>query len=469
MHSLEILQSGGYRHAGLTRLKLSCLLTSFPPEILELGDTLEELDLSDTGISQLPSNLSTALPNLKTIILDRCNFTTFPVELATCPALETIVLRSNNMTSIPENAFPPTLRCLVLTDNRLTRLPKSISRCQHLRSCMLVANQLRTLPRDMASCKELTELRLSCNRLRKLPHWLFTLPKLAFLSFASNPCAAPMANGYHKPKSLSSIPWSELEVRQPPSISSPASTTYEGLWHQSPHYAEDVTVTLFRGGRGARDEGCPADELAAYLAAGAHEGLVAVLGLVEGHPDEENDSLHQGGIVTQVVPEGYVRLGQEPVSCPPPPMVSRSTSSSTSSQQQQSTAREEPPSQTGPARLPPQTILELLTPLAGALAHLHERGISHGALAPHNVLASVEDRHALLDGFGAATVYAGLGKANEAGDRVESDNSDEEEEEDDDGEEGIDEDPSEFWDGVGGLVERVEERKSRAMNRDKER
>jgi len=47
----------------------------------------------------------------------------------------------------------------------------------------------------------------------------------------------------------------------------------------------------------------------------------------------------------------------------------------------------------------------MLTGLAGALSHLHARGIAHGSLTPENVLASAEDAHALLVGFGAATIY----------------------------------------------------------------
>ncbi|KAL2265034.1 hypothetical protein VTJ83DRAFT_7544 [Remersonia thermophila] len=459
MNSLETLESGGYRDVGLTRLRLSCPLGAFPPEILQLGDTLEELDLSDTGLSELPADLGSALPKLKSIRLDRCRFAVFPAALAACPALETAVLRSNHMSRIPEDALPRTLRCLVLTDNRLARLPRSISRCRRLAACRLAANELRSLPRALARCAELTELRLSGNRLRALPRWLFALPKLAFLSFASNPCVSPVANGHPpKPKGLSGIPWAELEVQPPPpspSLSSSSSSTltttatttitYQGLWRQSPHYAEEVAVTLFRGGRGARDEGCPADELAAWLAAGAHEALTTVLGWVEGHPDEESDALrHQGCLVTQAVPEGYARLGRPPASSP---SLSLSSSSSSAGQ-------DAPAPLAGPAGgLPPQVVLELLTPLAGALAHLHARRICHGALAPHNVLASVEDRHALLDGFAAATVYAGLGRgAAEAGSgEAEPEQSDEEEEEEEE-----EEDPSELPDGVGGLVERVE-------------
>ncbi|KAL2115360.1 hypothetical protein VTJ04DRAFT_9615 [Mycothermus thermophilus] len=491
MHALETLQSGGYRHAGLTRLKLTDPLASFPPEILELGDTLEDLDLSGTGLSQLPSTISTSLPKLQRIILDQCNFTIFPEVLGSCPALETVSLRSNNMTTIPEDSLPPTLRCLILTNNRLTSLPRSISRCQHLRTCILTANELRTLPRDLGRCKHLTELRLSCNRLRTLPRWLFSsLPELAYLSFGSNPCVAPTANGFHKPKGLTGVPWSELEAQE--QQASGSSHSFKGLWHQSPDYAEDVAVTLFLGGRGARDEGSAADELAAYVAAGVHEGLVTVLGLVEGHPWEEADHdgslVYQGGVVTQVVPESYVRLGEGTGSSLPAVATltasqERTTAalSSSSETQQHSVApstesQSQSPDPTAAAAAAaaattttaaggtnanpfrpaysPQTVLQLLTPLASALEHLHARGISHGAITPQNVLASAEDGHALLEGFGAATMY---GQGDLTPDEEQSDACEEDDAtnyEDDDGTNEEDTDTNQL--SVGELVERVE-------------
>ncbi|KAK3291505.1 uncharacterized protein B0H64DRAFT_420315 [Chaetomium fimeti] len=407
MHDLETLQSGGYRNAGLTHLKLSCPLASFPEGILQLGDTLEQLDLSGTGLSSLPANLGTGLPKLKAIFLSNCSFKVFPRELASCPALESVAFRNNGMEEIPEDAFPPPLRCLVLTGNRITTLPSSIGHCGHLQECMVASNQLRDLPDALASCKKLTLLRLSSNRLSALPSWLFTLPELAFLSFGSNPCSSPTTNGLHAPRGLASIAWSDLEVQQPL-----GAHTSQGLWNRSPHYAEEVAIKLFRSSAGTEeeddDDGSAADEMAAYLAAGAHESLVTILGRIHGHPDEDTPS-YQGGIVTQLIPEEYTPLNtyhtttttnnQEPPlpspsSSPPPPAPQPATPS-----QQTTTTTTTPPS------IDPPTALAMLTGLAHCLAHLHARGMAHGSLQPRHILASAADKHALLTGFRGATVY----------------------------------------------------------------
>ncbi|KAG7286814.1 hypothetical protein NEMBOFW57_009131 [Staphylotrichum longicolle] len=224
----------------------------------------------------------------------------------------------------------------------------------------------------MAQCRRLTVLRLSSNCLSALPSWLFTLPELAFLSFASNPCASPATNGHHTTRGLASIPWSDIEVQET-LASTPSSTTSQALWHQSPHYAEDVAVTLFCGSA-PTDAGLPADELAAHLAAGAHESLVTLLGRIHSHPEEDEPTASpedelQGGIVTQLIPPEYTPLAS-----------------------------------TAPMDL--ATALQALTGLAGALAHLHARGIAHGAVCADTILASAADAHALLHGFAAATIYS---------------------------------------------------------------
>ena len=153
MHDLETLRGGGYKGAGLSKLKLTCPLDTFLSEILDLGETLEQLDLSGTGLSSLPQDFGPRLPNLKVAFFSQCNFITFPKELAACPQLEMVAFRGNGMKTVPEDALPPRLRWLILTDNRLSSLPDSIGRCERLQKCMLAGNRLKTLPDHMSACK----------------------------------------------------------------------------------------------------------------------------------------------------------------------------------------------------------------------------------------------------------------------------------------------------------------------------
>ncbi|KAK3347189.1 hypothetical protein B0T25DRAFT_296388 [Lasiosphaeria hispida] len=384
MQDLQVLLDGGYKGTGLTKFKLSCPLTDFPQEILELGDSLEQLDFSGTGLSSLPANLGSFLPNLKIAFFSNCNFTVFPKELATCPNLEMVAFRGNAMVEIPEDALPLRLRWLILTGNRIKALPASIGRCTRLQKCMIAGNQLRSLPAEMAQCTKLGLLRLSANQLSILPPWLFTLPELAFLSFAGNPCSTPLSNGTLTtlPLGLSNIPWPSLTVQH--TLGRGASGIIsQALWEQSPGaFAEEVAIKLFHGA--LTSDGTPADEMAACLAAGAHESLISLLGRITDHPDEENEmGSFQGGIVMQLVPEQYCVLGQ------PPSMASCTRD-----------CFEE-----AAGAMSAGCALSMLAGVAGAAGHLHRKGIAHGDLYAHNILASREDAHALLGDFGAATVY----------------------------------------------------------------
>lgn len=381
MHDLEILQSGGYKDAALTKLKLTCPLRSFPTEIFELGTSLEQLDLSGTGLSSLPADFGRNLPNLKIAFFSQCAFSTFPSALASCPRLEMVAFRGNGMASIPEDALPPQLRWLILTDNKLSSLPRSIGKCERLQKCMLAGNRLQTLPDELQHCKKLALLRLSSNNLRTLPDWLFSMPELAFLSFAGNPCSASedVALPDDNQRGLAHVNWSELKVLH--TLGEGASGIISmGLWRIAQYTTADVAIKLFRGA--LTSDGTPQDEMAACIAAGQHQNIIDVLGRIHGHPDEANGAF-KGGLVMQLVPSYYQTLGQ------PPSLLT-------------CTRDTYPPG----ARLSVDNAVNILKGIAAAAAHLHYKKITHGDLYAHNILTS-KDGHAMLGDFGAATVHGG--------------------------------------------------------------
>ncbi|KAL8414541.1 hypothetical protein RB594_005685 [Gaeumannomyces avenae] len=382
MHNLEALCSGAYKASGLAKLKLVGPLESFPTEILELGETLEHLDLSGTGLSTLPDEFGTRLPRLKIAFFSDCNFVTFPRGLAGCPFLEMVAFRGNGMTNVPEDSLPPRLRWLILTNNQIERLPVSIRTCSRLQKCMLAGNRLTELPDEMSSCRKLGLLRLSANRLAKLPNWLFELPELAFLSFAGNPCASTRLNSGRARRNSMSLPqihWSNLEIHHV--LGEGASGIIsKGVRRCSKgsRSEEEVAVKLFKGS--LTSDGTPADELEVCMSAGSHENLIDALGRIHGHPDASAEEF-RGGLIMQLIPPFYRTLGKPPTleSC---------------------TRDHYDPD----AALSPEAAMSVLSGIASAARHLHANAIAHGDLYAHNILVS-GDGHALLGDMGAATIY----------------------------------------------------------------
>lgn len=383
MHDLAILQSGAYKKDGLARLKLTCPLDSFPLEILDLGETLEQIDLSGTGLTTLPPNFGQSLPKLKIAFFSQCNFKSFPQELASCPQLEMIAFRGNGMEIIPEDALPPRLRWLILTDNKLSSLPRSIGKCGRLQKCMLAGNQLLSLPVEMRNCSKLGLLRLSANELQSLPDWLLEMPELAFLSFAGNPCStSSQENGAAYPSGISKtklahVPWTKLEVQH--TLGEGASGIISrGIWNIDYSTTQDVAIKIFKGA--LTSDGRPEHEMEACIAAGQQENIIDVLGRIHGHP-EEATGLFKGGLVMELIPPHYRTLGQ-------PPSLQTCTRDTYAAD----------------TLLPLSSGLNILSGIAAAASHLHSNGISHGDLYAHNILTS-EGGHALLGDFGAATAH----------------------------------------------------------------
>ncbi|OTB02751.1 hypothetical protein M426DRAFT_322352 [Hypoxylon sp. CI-4A] len=371
----QVTKSDG-NHGEQTKLKISKPLSQFPFEIFNHASSLEHLDLSGTGLSSLPDDFS-QLKKLKIAFFSNCNFSIFPKQLASCPELEMVAFRSNQMVEIPEDSLPPNLRWLILTDNQIRALPRSVGRCRRLQKCMLAGNQLRRLPDEMAACKKLGLLRLSANELEELPDWLFDLPELAFLSFAGNPCCSLPAT----PKDLrdttpaaasflSEISWADLQIHD--HLGEGASGIIsKGLWSEVDQ-AREVAIKLFKGD--VTSDGTPTDEMEACIRAGSHANLIDPLGKITDHP-------HKAGLVLQLIPTCYKTLGQ-------PPSLQSCTRDQFSHEVQLTTRQG----------------LKILRGVASAAEHLHDRGVAHGDLYAHNVLFN-EDGHALLGDFGAASIY----------------------------------------------------------------
>ena len=375
MNTLEQLRSGAL--AGSRRLSLSCGLQTFAPEIFDLADTLEILDLSGNALSALPDDLP-RLHRLRIIFCSDNQFTELPAVLGRCPQLEMIGFRANRIRHVPDAALPPLLRWLVLTDNQISELPAGIGRCTRLQKLMLAGNRLEALPPEMAGCTRLELLRIAANRFTALPDWLLRLPRLAWLAFAGNPLDQAGQTAAQAGAPLARIDWADLRLG--PQLGEGASgVIHQALWQRSdtpgtPGAAQPVALKVFKGA--LTSDGLPRHEMAACLGAGAHPNLIAVHGELTGHPAGAS------GLVMALVAPRFGNLAAPP-----------SLASCTRDVYAAGT------------RFAPDALVRLALGMASAARQLHGRGILHGDLYAHNILCG-DDGQALLGDFGAASFFA---------------------------------------------------------------
>jgi hypothetical protein len=367
MHSLTSLRNGEL--AGTRRLDLACGLTELPREIFALADTLEVLNLTGNQLSSLPDDLP-RLHRLRVIFCSDNAFTTLPPVLGSCGQLEMVGFKANRIDQVPAESLPPRLRWLILTDNAVETLPDTLGQRPRLEKLMLAGNRLSTLP-DLSACGELALLRLAANRLETLPGWVLSMPSLAWLAVGGNPVFHTLSHRLHR-ADIPQIPWENLCMHRV--LGEGASgVIHKATWTSSEQLSTEVAVKLFKGSM--TSDGLPDSEMAATLAAAGHPGLVGVEGVVHNPADTTP------GLVLPLLDPSFQPLAG------PPSFASCS--------------RDAYPDGFD---ISVDKLLIIARSVAGAVAHLHARGLLHGDLYGHNILWNTADR-ALLSDFGAASFF----------------------------------------------------------------
>lgn len=362
MHTLEQLRSGAL--AGTRRLNLSCGLRTLPPEVFDLADTLEVLNLSGNLLTSLPPDLP-RLHRLKVIFCSDNPFARMPEVLGDCAALQVVGFKACRIEDVPGTALPPALRWLILTDNAISSLPPELGQRPALQKLMLAGNQLRDLPAGLEAAQGLELVRLAANQLTQLPGWLTELPRLSWLALAGNPL------GWHRPQPLplDSVPWHQLLLHE--KLGEGASGHIYRVRQQGDGC--DMALKLFKGA--VTSDGLPEHELAACLAAGQHPTLCTPSAELASHPQGSR------GLLLPLIPHSHVNLAE-------PPSLDSCT-------------RDIYPEGW---RMTQGNVLRLAQDVACAVAHLHQQGVMHGDLYAHNILWNPLDGQAVLGDFGAATL-----------------------------------------------------------------
>ena len=365
VHTLEQLRAG--QLAGVRRLKLSCGLSEFPSEIFDLADSLEILDLSGNALSMLPDDLP-RLYKLRIIFCSDNLFTTLPAVLGSCRELSMIGFKANRIGHVPAAALPPKLRWLTLTDNCIEVLPDELGQCGQLQKLMLAGNCLSHLPASLADCHRLELVRIAANRFTALPAVLLSLPRLGWLAYAGNPFTQAQELAALADAATAGVAWTRLELAQ--QLGEGAS----GVIYQARLDGQDaVAVKVFKGAM--TSDGLPRSEMAACVSAGAHAGLIPILGTLDAHPQQAM------GLVMPLIDAAFRNLAG-------PPSLQSCTRDVYAEDLRFST----------------QQALAIAHGIASAVSQLHARGIVHGDLYAHNILHA-DAGACLLGDFGAASMF----------------------------------------------------------------
>lgn len=366
--TLDLLNAG--KLVGAKHIKISAGLTSFPPALYALADTLEILDLTGNALSELPDDLS-RFKQLRILFCSSNQFTHLPEVLGECQQLSMIGFKANQIAHIAEHAIPTgNLRWFIVTDNQLKHVPNSLGNCTKLQKLMLAGNQLSTLPNSLANCHSLELLRISANQFESLPDFLFDLPKLTWLAYAGNPLkqwGGPMQ--LPRPD-LPEIDWTQLELQQVLGHGA-SGITYQAVMQSDKHrMALPVAVKLFKAGM--TSDGLPECEMQASILAGTHPHLVGARGIVSNHPEGKQ------GLVMPLLDADLKVLADPPSfeSC------TRDVFSDTT-------------------KLTVSQATHIAKGVRSAMHHLHVNGLIHGDLYAHNILWNV-DKVVLSDLGGAS-------------------------------------------------------------------
>lgn len=365
IRSLEQLLSNTFPH--VTRISISAQLNGFPKELFLYQESLEILDLSNNLLDSVPEEII-RFKKLRILFLSNNRFTKFPLILGQCQNLSMIGFKSNQISFIPEHAFPESLRWLILTDNKLEQLPASIAHCEPLEKVALAGNHLKNLPPEMAACKNLALLRISANNFQELPAWLLSMPKLAWLAWSGNPCSE-----IRKERPLPEVAWAHLKIMETLGEGASGVISKAFLHDTELHDQQTIALKLFKGE--VTSDGYPEDEMKLSSLLPVHTNLVKVLGKISGHPENKN------GLIFELIPQGYKNLGL------PPSFLTCS----------RDTFKE------GTVFLLAE-VLHVLKAIAQVCVELHANGIMHGDLYAHNTMIN-DKGHTIFGDFGAATAY----------------------------------------------------------------
>lgn len=147
-----------------------------------------DLNLSSKNLKEFPKfcNMYNLIDTIS-CDLSKNQLNEFPKEICIFIVLETLVLYSNNIKSIPDSVYNlKSLKLLDLSGNSLTFLPSSICTLKLLEVLNVNNNKLVSLPEEILELEKLIQLDVSCNEIQNIPITIGEMKSLRSLNIRRN-------------------------------------------------------------------------------------------------------------------------------------------------------------------------------------------------------------------------------------------------------------------------------------------
>lgn len=392
----------------LSSINLSGNAITFIPQSLQALTGLKVLNLSRNSLTSLPPEVS-CLTSLTELDVGRNQLAALPAALCSLSQLQVLNAYSNQLQALPQDfGRLQSLVRLGLKSNRLAELPASFSQLSSLVELFLTDNQLSTLPEGFGSLASLVKLQASFNPFTHLPADLWqlpelelfrlavgelqqwpaglaeagSLPKLAWCSIGRNPAAVDVPA---VPAALPRVERQALQVGEKLGQGASGEVflgTYEGCTVAVKIFIADVSP-----------DGSTAEEMAINCAV-QHPNITRVLALVTDTQQQQQQQGEPAAAAAECGGDAGAVVGLVLELVQGKPLAGRPTS------QHLLRCKWD-----ADASFSPAAALRICHGVASALAYMHSRGIAHGDVYAHNIMADDHWRPVICD-FGASFCYS---------------------------------------------------------------
>eukprot|EP00002_Diphylleia_rotans_P015488 TRINITY_DN3001_c0_g1_i4.p1 TRINITY_DN3001_c0_g1~~TRINITY_DN3001_c0_g1_i4.p1 ORF type:complete len:1153 (+),score=210.04 TRINITY_DN3001_c0_g1_i4:71-3529(+) len=200
---------GRRARVGVNGVRLSnMMLDEFPDQLITMS-VIEELDLSNNKIRNLPHTITNltrlrildlsvnTLPgvsslqqlySLVAINLSRNRLSQLPGGMSNLTRLEELDVRENHISSLEPalSEMPSSLRLLDMKGNHISSIPESISKLVLLQELYFSDNQVTSIPEGLSHLNKLMIFDIGSNRISSIPVHVASISSLVQVTFDNN-------------------------------------------------------------------------------------------------------------------------------------------------------------------------------------------------------------------------------------------------------------------------------------------